>query len=222
MISSAELLLVLAVGVPAQTDTLPPSAQAAVRAALAARWQVPADEIQLEWGRAPAWHDDTSAVVVRLGPAGQGGWQLATLRNAHSGPVAVRVRAGVRANRPVAARSLAAGAVLGAADVEWDDVVVWGDALHESAEEPPIGWQLSRPVAVGQPLEQSLLQPPCVIEAGEPVAFIWQRGEVRLERIAIAQSAARLGEPVRGRAGETQLVGRATGPGVAHLGNEPQ
>lgn len=219
MISSAELLLTLVAGLPAPTaDTVPPlPVSRAVREALAQQLGADPEELVLEWGRLPAWAADTGAVTVRLGPVGKGGWLVATVRRGEAGPVAVRVRGGVVSRLPVASRPLGRGHIIADTDVTWDRAVAWGSANHSLQDELPIGWEVRRAVATGESLDQSMLQSPRVIAAGDKVAFVWQRGAVRLERVATAIASARLGESVRARAGDARLTGRATGPGEAIL-----
>lgn len=218
MISSAELLLAFAVAAPSPhlVDTLPPErVVAAVREAFAARSGVEVDRLVLDWGRLPAWSPDTGAIEVRLGPAGNEGWAVATLRGESGRPVAVRVRAGMLTTLPVTTRAITRGELLEAGDVTLGEAIAWLGDVDAPLDQSPVGWEMRQSVAGNQPVTRAMLQPPKLISAGDEVAFVWQRGGVRLERVATAIAAARLGEPVRARAGDVQLVGRVAGPGLA-------
>jgi|SRR5690606_17826625 len=218
MISSAELLLAVLVAAPAPpaVDTLPPErVVAAVREAFGARDGVEVDRLVLEWGRLPAWSPDTGALEVRLGPASDEGWRLATIRGESGRPVAVRLRAGVLTTLPVTTRPIARGEVIRDGDIGLGEAIAWLGAANAPLDESPVGWEMRQSVGENRPVTRAMLQPPKLVNAGDEVAFVWQRGGVRLERVATAVAAARLGEPVRARVGDVQLVGRVAGPGLA-------
>ena len=107
MISFAtSLLAALAALTVAPTDSLPPVPVITRTAdALAAAWHVPAGRVRLVWGRLPALPIAPTS-DVRLVGKGSDGWFVAMMSGG-TGPLAVRVRAGV------------ADTVAGAAGVAW-------------------------------------------------------------------------------------------------------
>jgi flagella basal body P-ring formation protein FlgA len=97
----------------------------------------------------------------------------------------------------------------------WGERVDWGAGTDAAAVIDPIGWEVRRSVTAGTVLAAPVVRAPDLVSAGEPVTFVWQRGAVRMERIAVAQTAAGLGETVRAQVGGVRLVGRVTGAGTA-------
>jgi flagella basal body P-ring formation protein FlgA len=214
------LQVAVALGSAGVATTPSPAVEARIRDVLAVRAGVHADAVQLDWGRLPVLPIDTVGLTLRVGPVSADGWQLATLIPTAGSPVSVRVRSGRSQVRPVATRPLAAGSVIGPADVAWRPGIVWGS---ESLMQPGSleGWQVRRSIGEGEAVIPRLVQPPVLIHAGDSVTFVWQHCDVRLERVAMAASSARLGEQVHGRLGTGRLIGRVVGEGQAILEGAP-
>ncbi|HRX19706.1 MAG: flagellar basal body P-ring formation protein FlgA [Gemmatimonadetes bacterium] len=224
MISSASLAtlaLLLPVG-GAPTDTVPPEAVVdRVRALVADTWQADPGELVLDWGRLPPLPDDAPTAPLRLSGTGRDGWFVVTISPADGRAVAMTVRAGAVRVQPVAARALRAGATLAAEDIAWEERVAWGaPSATTGAGLEPVGWEVRRGLAAGERLVEPMIRPPQLVTAGEPVTFVWQRGTVRMERVATAQGSGRLGELVRAQIGAVRLVGRVVAPGVAQVEEE--
>jgi flagella basal body P-ring formation protein FlgA len=220
MISSASLTLatlLLTGGVPA--DTAPPEVVVdRVRALVADAWQADPEELVLEWGRLPTMPPDAVVAPLRLGGTGRDGWFVVTITPEAGRAVAMSVRVGARRMRPVAARAVRVGTTLTAEDVTWAERIAWGPpAASDEVPVEPLGWEVRRGLVTGDLLVEPLIRAPQLVSAGDPVTFVWQRGTVRMERVAAVQNSARLGELVRAQVGPTRLVGRVVAPGVAHL-----
>ena len=214
MISSASLLLTLVLA----ADTMPPAVVVEeVRRSIAASWQIDESTLVLDWGRLPTMPEPGPRTVLRLGASGRDGWHVVTLVPDSGRTVAIAVRAGISAPRMVAARAVTPGTVLGQEDVTWQETVAWGPPAEAAASLEPVGWEARRSLVPGDLLDESTLRPPRLIDPGDPVTFVWQRGSVRLERVATAQNAGRLGEVVRARVGTVRLEGIVTAPGRARM-----
>jgi flagella basal body P-ring formation protein FlgA len=217
MISSASLFWLALVS---SDTTPPPSLAIGVQRLVAAAWQVNVDAVTLSWGRLPTLPDDLDHADLRLGASGRDGWQVVTVIPDSGRTVAIAVRAGTLARRPVATRQLVAGSVIATSDAAWREVIVWGPPAADTAHSP-IGWEVRRAVSEGDPLTGNTIRSPQMISAGDQVTFLWQRGTVRMERIATAQSSARLGEVVRAQVGSMRLEGIVVAPDTALLGTSP-
>lgn len=216
MISCVELLLAGLLAAP-----VPASVEARVRTALAERWRVEGERLELSWQRPSGEVRDDAG--VSLGGGGREGW-LAVTFNSPSAPAQVaRVRAGVRVSAPVAARDLTVGARLEAGDIAWRERTTWGpprDAATVPGGGPPeAGWIVRRPLAAGEPIEWPAVAPPLAVEAGQPVTLVWNQGGVRVSRAGIAMNGAMRGGwvqvRVNGRA--DRFVGRANAMGEVDL-----
>ncbi len=180
---------------------------------VADRWRVSADRVRLEWkGVSEADLVDTTGARVEL-LGDRGGWFTLVLPAAR-GPNVYRwsVRAGVAESTLVAAHALPRQTVVGASDVVDSVVVRWG---RPPARRPGrIGWVTRRPVNAGEPLDEPTVEPPPVIASGDPVQFIWQRGQIQLTLtgVAVGQTDAP-GGPARVRLSNGRLLsGIAIGP----------
>ena len=106
--------------------------------------------------------------------------------------------------------------------LEPDDLVRVERVIHgppgASRAEAPIGWEVLRALADGQPAVPPAVAEPPVIEAGQQVTFVWETAGLRIVREGTARTRARRGErvyatdPAGGR-----LVGIAIEPGEARL-----
>lgn len=219
MISSASLLC-LAV-LTAQADTAPPPLVVEhARSLVAERWQTAPEALVFEWGRLPRMPDSLAAASLRLGGSGRDGWFVLTIVSAIGRPVAVTLRAGVTRTMPVATTALSAGRHVAADDVAWVERVAWGSP-GTAGPIDPVGWEVRRGLDAGDILAEPLVRAPLLVSAGDLVTFIWQRGSVRMERVAAAQSPAREGDLVRAQVGGTRLTGRVIGPGLALIEESP-
>lgn len=221
MISFASLLLFGAPPTPAPTDTAPPPVVVErARTLVAETWHAVPEELVLEWGRLPTMPDSLDGAALRLGGTGRDGWFVVTIAPAAGRPVAITLRAGVPRTMPVATSPLSVGRAITATDVAWVERIAWGPP---DASEPidPVGWEVRRGLEAGDVLAEPMVRAPLLVLAGDPVTFVWERGNVRMERVALAQSPAREGDLVRAQVGGTRLTGRVIGPGVAILEESP-
>ena len=149
---------------------------------------------------------------------------MVTVEPSGERPAAITVRAGTPALQPVAARALSAGTRLTAEDITLAEQVAWGPPLLPEENPLPVseGWEVRRAVAPGTPLVSPLVQAPRLVVSGDPVVFVWARGGIRMERTAIAQGSARLGELVHAQVGTVRLTGIVTGPRTALIEQERQ
>jgi flagella basal body P-ring formation protein FlgA len=212
---------------PAMPATdLPPAAPAtsvalgaAVVAAVAEAWSVPEGAIALDWSRA-AGVDSNASVFHQLRHPGRDGWLVVRL-GAGPGARSVVLRAGVRAPATFAARAVAAGATLEAADVRYETRVRWG-APGDAAAVPGAGWRARRSLAAGDPLAAPAIAPPALVRAGEAIALEWTSGTVRISMSGVALHAASAGDVVHvrvdGRPGRHAAV--VTAPGRATLAGD--
>ncbi|MCL4864516.1 MAG: flagella basal body P-ring formation protein FlgA [Gemmatimonadales bacterium] len=223
MISSASLLLLATVAVG--PDSLPAALVSQVRAWIGREWGVPAESVQLEWGRHVGLDETVATAPLRVGGSGRNGWFVVTVEPPDAPPAAVTVRAGTLALQPVAARALSAGTRLAAEDIVLAEQVAWGPPPPAPEANPlPVGegWEVRRAIAQGTVLVPPLVQAPRLVVSGDPVTFVWTRGAIRMERVAIAQGSARLGELVHAQVGTVRLAGVVTGPRTALIAQERQ
>jgi flagella basal body P-ring formation protein FlgA len=215
MISSADLLLLLAVALPG-TAAVTPALEERVAARIAAVWGVPAAALGLWWGAFPGRGAPSADDSVRVCGNGADGWFVVELG---AGRRAVRVRAGLEDTVVVAARPLASGARLEAGDLVSAVRMHWGPPAPRAAR-PGEGWEVRRPLAAGEVAARPAVAPPPLVAAGEPVRMVWRQGGVNIVLEGIALNGARRDQVVRariqGRSG--RLAGRAIAPGVVELG----
>ncbi|HET9064821.1 MAG TPA: flagella basal body P-ring formation protein FlgA [Gemmatimonadales bacterium] len=221
MISFASLLVLVALPASTPADTVPPPLVVAqARALVAATWHAAPEALVLEWGRLPTMPDSLEGAALRLGGTGRDGWFVVTITPTAGHPVAITLRAGVPRTMPVATSALPVGREVTVADIDWVERVAWGPP-NSNEQIDPVGWQVRRGLQAGDVLAEPMVRAPLLVLAGEPVTFVWERGSVRMERVALAQSPAREGDLVRAQVGGTRLTGRVIGPGVAILEESP-
>jgi flagella basal body P-ring formation protein FlgA len=216
MPSFASLVVLLQLGVAAPpAATVPDSAAACVSAWLAREWGVSERAVRLEWGRLPGALPG-GTLPFRVSGRGVAGWLVVVFDPSGRDAVAVRLRAGVEDTVMVAARPLAAGTLLDAADLRPEPRVRWGPPTPPSGSRPGPGWEVRRALATGEALACPAVAPPTLVVAGEPVRLVWAEGAVQVSVVGTALNRARQGESVRarveGRPG--RLVGTATAPGT--------
>ncbi len=216
MISFANLLLTASAFTATPTDTVPAMLVGQARMLVAQQWQVPSDRVRLAWGKLPVLGPADTNLVLRLAGWGSDGWFAAILERPGSAPRAVRVRAGLEDSLPVATRALRAGDTVGVEDVTVTLETRWGKSAHEITRDIA-GWEVRRPVALGEPLITPYIAPPKLVSTGDSLRLTWSQGAINIETIGIALGQARLGEPVRAKVGESELSGIVTGPGMARL-----
>ena len=188
----------------------------AITAEIAARWGVAPDRVRLEWGavrgdRAPA----PDAAYRLVGSGASGDWVVSF--EPPGGPsVAVRLRAGVEVEEPVAARDLERGEVLGPDAIEVVPTVRGGPPAPRPS--PVAGWVARRRIGRGQPLREPAVGPPRAVEAGEPVQVVWRRTglAVTLPGRALGSAAAGQSVAVRTETGK-RMHGTAVGNGVVQV-----
>jgi flagella basal body P-ring formation protein FlgA len=183
---------------------------------LAREWGVPERAVRLEWGRLPGALPG-GPLPFRVAGRGVAGWLVVVFDPSSRDAVALRLRAGVEDTVLVAARPLAAGARLTAADLQPESRVCWGPPASSSEPRPGPGWEVRRALAAGEALARPAVAPPALVEAGQPVRLVWGGGAVQVSVVGIALNRARQGELVRARVEgrSDRLVGTATAPGTA-------
>jgi flagella basal body P-ring formation protein FlgA len=206
---------------PPDGAILPPALAARVAACVAERWDVPADAVRLACGRGTV--AATAESPLRLAGRGTDGWFTLVLDPGASA-TALRLRAGVERTVWVAARPLAAGQRLEAADLRAEPRVRWGPPAPDG-EAPGPGWEVRRALAPGEPLARPAVAPPPLVASGEPVRLVWERAGVQVAVAGVALNSARRGESVRVRVEghPERLTGIAIAPGIAtlHDGGKP-
>lgn len=129
-------------------------------------------------------------------------WQGRIQKDLSSGPIAIRFRLKRNVLKYVTARSLAAGHLVTAADLESKEYPVRPDLNHtaqpieSSTIEQLAGRQLRRSVAKGTVLESAMLAEPPLIQQGQPVELWSTVGQTRIRTDAVAKGKARRGEPI--------------------------
>lgn len=197
-----------------------------VAAQIADKWSVDAADVQLDFGRAAAQVAALPASAsCRLAGKGTDGYFVCLFHGDGADDVAVRVRAGVREATPVAAHALSAGAILAEGDVTTTVGSHWGPPrtlTHGTA--PAAGWIVRRALAAGDALRDTDAAPPALVQQGQTVRVMWDRGAVHLEWNGVALNAARRGERVRARVDGRAIAldGIAADEGVVQLaGRQP-
>src|SRR5581483_6305083 len=94
---------------------------------------------------------------------------------------------------PVAARALARGEVLGAADIVYRDTTL-REPLDTSVVAP--GWVTRRTIAAGEVLRVPAAMPPILVVANDMVQAEWNDGGVHLTVQGTVNRSASLGERV--------------------------
>ncbi len=196
---------------------MPEAVALRVREAIAAKWRIDATVVSLAWGPVAPGARFADTVGFRLLGDGRGGRFVVALRTADRREVAVTLRAGRADSIWTAARPLSVGAIVGPGDAVRTAHVVFDPPGAEILS--PIGWEVRRGVAAGDPLVAPVVAEPVVIVPGDAVKFAWDSGPIRVVREGIAQTRARRGQPVWARdpvRGE-RLQGIAIEPGRARV-----
>jgi flagella basal body P-ring formation protein FlgA len=131
----------------------------------------------------------------------------------------MRVRAGRVTTLPVAGRHLRRDDVLEPEDIAYVTDTVWGPPPVEGELIAEPGWRVRRNVRMGAPLIPPVVMPPPLIELGDRVEVIWQRGPVAISIEGTATHSAKLGDQVRIRLidGRGTVRGVAVAPGRAEM-----
>jgi flagella basal body P-ring formation protein FlgA len=216
MISFANLLL-LAQLAAVPSDTMVPAAlRARVQEELARTWQVAPSAVVVAAGGTVRWRPADAEAPLRLGTVSREGWLVVTLEPTGATPRAVRLRAGVATEVPVAARALASGTLLAADDIARDARVQWGVPGSQEMVEP-LGWEVRRALRAGDALQGVVIAAPPAVASGAQLRIVWQQRGVAIELDAVALTAARLGERVQARTATGRVTARMTGPGEARI-----
>ena len=193
-----------------------PALEARVREEVARRWGIDADVVHLEWGRVRGPSKVPADAALRFIGTGAGGAWVIAFDRPDGPPLQVRMRAGVAVTRPVAARDLERGDVLGAEEIGSEARIEWGPPAPVSAVEP--GWVARRRIAAGQPLVEPAVGPPNVVEAGSPVEVMLRSGSIVLTLRGRALGSAALGETIAFRTESgRRLEGVAAGPSLIQI-----
>jgi flagella basal body P-ring formation protein FlgA len=221
MISCAELLRLagtLSGSVP--IDTLVPAAvDARAREAIAAVWQVAADQVRLEWGQHPSLATIPSGAAVRITGPGDAGWFGVQVDRADGTPILLRVRASTSVMMPIATRELLPGDLLTEMDVGVQRRTVFGRPPVTITPGDIIGHEVHRRVHAGEVLGAPAVAPPYATRPGDRVTLLWQRGTIAFELETEALGSARVGDRIRLRVngGDTRLSATMTAPSRALL-----
>ena len=120
----------------------------------------------------------------------------------------------------VAARALARGDTLQAADIATKDTTIvwrWSSITPDTTRALP-GWVTRRNIALGEVLRAPAVMPPPVITSGARVTATWQDGSLRVVVTGTATNTAAIGAPVGVRIDPTRrLDGIAAGPNTVRL-----
>lgn len=175
----------------------PPSRVAErVREEIGHRWGVEPGSVRLEWGPVrPEWRDVRVADFRLLGSGSGGSWVVAFLDPDGQRRFAVRLTAGVRVERAVAARALDRGDTLRTDDLRREERVARGRPPEPDSVRP--GWVARRTVRAGEPLRPPAVTPPAAVESGGAVKALLRRGSVEIAVPGTASGRAALGETVR-------------------------
>jgi len=202
----------------AETAAVPPALQARIAATIARNWGVDTAGLVLSWGTGSlAGAPDSSA--FRLLGGGEGGWFALLVEPSGRAPSALRLRAGISAPRQVAARAIASGQRLVAADIREQPEVRWGPPPAGTAPRVEAGWVARRRLRPGALLDATHVGPAPVVTAGQPVRVQWNEGSVAVALEGVALHDAALGAPLRVRTLRKRGVVQATvtGPGEARM-----
>ncbi len=145
-----------------------------------------------------------AALAAALGAA------LAAVAAAPAAPAAAPALAAQApaAAAPRAARPLARGQTLAAADID----AAGGDARRL------VGWTTRRVIAAGEPLRAPAVAPPAAVRAGDAVALVYQADGLSLRLAGTAAADAPLGGRVAVRVDtRRRFEGIVTAPGVVRL-----
>lgn len=210
----------LAASATAQVAEGPVSSVLQARLALAVgrTWGVDTTGLVLAWGTGSlAGAPDSSA--FRLLGGGDGGWFAVVVEPPGRAPIAIRLRAGVAGRRQVAARALAAGQVLAAADIRDEAYVRWGPPPDAAVAPVEAGWVARRRMVPGALLDGSRVGPAPVVSAGQAVRVHWNAGSVSVALEGVALHDAALGAPLRVRTTRKRGVLQTTviAPGEARM-----
>ena len=191
-----------------------PSFERRVAAEIAARWGVSPGAVRLRW-LAPSRADTLApdAPFALLEPSPSGVWLVALGAPAMRAPL-LELRAGVAVERSVAARPIARGTTLSAADIRRDSVVIWSAPPAVAGVAP--GWIARRLITPGQPLRPPAVAPAPLVRAGVDADVEWSTGPVRISRRGTAATDGSLGDQVWIRLGDGRRV-RGTVTGSARV-----
>ncbi len=193
------------------------------RGAIAERWGVDPNAIVIEWGTTPGvLAPELAEAPLRLAGRGADGRFALVLVPEARRVVALLLRAGLGDSVPVAARALEQGRRLEQEDLRLEGRVHWGPPLATAPERAGLGWELRRPVAAGEPLVIPVVQSPQLVEAGDCIRLVWERGTVSVAMEGTALQSARRGETISARVpGRTDRVrGVVVARGTAELISE--
>lgn len=187
----------------------------AVAEAVGARWGVEPGAVRVDWGASPPV---PAGVPVRLLGGGAEGTFVTEFHDG-SRLVRRRLRAGTVARIAVAARDVERGEVLAAADIAWQDTVLWGGPAARPDVE--VGWVARRRIAAGTVLRAPALGPPAAVSAGQPVKLIWRGAGLEVTTAATAAGTAAVGAQVMVRTASGQrLSGIVEAPGTVRIGGD--
>lgn len=124
-------------------------------------------------------------------------------------------QAGSEGMVPVAARELARGEVLAAADVAFEPA---GDRRVAGVVDRPVGWVTRRVVAAGEVLRAPTIARPDAVRSGDAVQLVWREGGVELRIRGKAMGSAPLGERIKVHVdGRRRFEGVVEGPALVRL-----
>jgi flagella basal body P-ring formation protein FlgA len=124
---------------------------------------------------------------------------------------------------PVASHSLAAGTVIGDADVAQAEVS--GTRVYQSTPRSPdevVGKRLVRPLKAGAPFNTLALKTANDVERNTTVAVVFKRPGIELSGTGLALEAGNTGKAIRVLNTESRatLVATVSGPGTVTIGEQ--
>lgn len=186
------------------------AASPGVARAIAAEWRVEPERVRLSWIDGGDSLELGNPLSVRPADGARGERWLVTFRA--SGKARL-VRAGVSIIETRAARDIARGTTLRAADIVVDTLVRWG-APAAPAEPGVEGWVARGAIVAGALLRAPAVAPPVAVRAGDTVQVVWRGAGVVASARGRAGATVSEGEavPVRLDNGR-RIEGRAVGGG---------
>lgn len=195
----------------------PPALEERVVGQIADVWNVPAEEVFLEWGEYKGVIPAADAPITLVGNGSNGHW-VVRVEVAESKAASVRVRAGHLRAQAVAARRIARGEILAEGDIETTASVVWQAPDRNAPQRVQPGWEAQRVVEKGDVLRTPTVRPPFAVRLGARVEIVWARGPIELSVPGKAAESAVLGEDVLVRTDSgARIRGLVIAPGVVDI-----
>lgn len=194
----------------------PAALEERVAGRIAEAWDVPAEEVFIEWGQYNGQVPDAESPIALVGNGSRGHW-VVRVEVSETTSASVRIRAGHLRSQSVAARRIARGEILAESDIETTASVVW-QAPRREGQPVLAGWEAQRVVEKGDLLSTPTVRPPFAVRLGGRVEIVWARGPIELSVPGKAAESAALGEEVLVRTDSgARIRGLVIAPGVVDI-----